>query len=133
MESVTRTYEISFVLRAEEDLANVVALLKEHGADITDEGQVRKLALAYPIKRVTDGYFGYLMASMEPEAAKKLENTMRTSSAALRLMIQSTKPEKAPKEVKKSAARRERPAAPAGAVTNDDLQKELEKLTADAS
>jgi|GEM_PF-5755872 len=131
MESVTRPYEISFVLRAEDDLSGVVELLKEHGAQITDEGQVRKLALAYPIKRVTEGYFGFLHASLEPDAAKRLENAIRTSDAALRIMIMSVKPEKPAKPAAiRKAARKQRTAPSAASVTNDDLQKELEKLSA---
>lgn len=133
MESATRTYEISFLIRSEEDVPAVTALLGEHGAQVTDEGQIHKLSLAYPVKKVTDGYFGFLMASMDPEAAKKLENSARTSQSVLRMLVLAKKPAKAPKaSAKKAAARRERPVAPAAAVSNEDLAKELEKLTADA-
>jgi ribosomal protein S6 len=133
MESATRPYEISFLVRAEEDVPALAALLSEHGAQVTDEGQVRKLALAYPVKKVTEGYFGYLVATMDPESAKKLENSARTFPQVLRLLVLSSEPAKAPKaSAVKKAARRERAAAPA-AVSNEDLAKELEKLTADAS
>ena len=129
-----RPYEISYLIRNEEDLKGVVDLLTEHGATVIDEGQVRKLSFAYPVKRVTDGYFGFLKATLSPEEVKKLENAARTSQTVLRLLIQTDEPVKAPKSSKKAAvpraARVEKPAAPATA-SNDDLQKELERLTAE--
>lgn len=133
MESATRPYEISFLVRSEGDVPAVAALLAEHGAQVTDEGQVRKLALAYPVKKVTEGYFGYLVATMDAESAKKLENSARTTPQVLRLLVLTSKPAKAPKPaaVKRAARREQRAAAPA-AVSNEDLAKELEKLTAGA-
>lgn len=129
-----RPYEISYLIRNEEDLKGVVALLTEHGATVVDEGQVRKLSFAYPIKRVTDGYFGFLKATMTAEGVKQLENAARTSQSVLRLLIQVVPPVKAPKTSKKSAAprreRSEKPAAPV-AASNEDLEKELERLTAE--
>jgi ribosomal protein S6 len=132
METTTevRPYEISFLIRSEEDLQGVVALLKEHGATVTDEGQTRKLALAYPIKRVTDGYFGWLKATMTAENAKLLENASRTSNAALRLLILTDEPIKPAKVSTKKPVRKERVEKPVTA-SNDDLQKEIERLTSE--
>lgn len=125
-----RTYEISFLVRGEEDVQGVAALLAEHGATVVDEGQVRKLNLAYPIKHVTDGYFGFLKATLTAEGAKALENAARTNKAVLRLLILAEAPVKAPKasDKKKAAPRRERAEKPAAAATNDDLEKAIADL-----
>lgn len=135
METTTvRPYEISFLIKSEEDLQGVLALLKAHGATVTDEGQVRKLTLAYPIKRVTEGYFGYLKATLSADEVKKLENAARTDKSVLRLLIQTVKAPKAPKvSAKKAAARRERveKKAPTTA-SNEDLEKEIERLSTEA-
>lgn len=125
-----RPYEISFLVRSEEDVQGVASLLAAHGAQVTDEGQVRKLNLAYPIKHVTDGYFGFLKAALTAEGAKRLENAARTDKSVLRLLILADEPAKAPKESakKKAAPRRERAEKPAAAATNDDLEKAIAEL-----
>ena len=68
-----RLYEISFLLQKEEDVTEVAQLLEEHGATVTDEGEVKKLAFAYPIDRISEGYFGYLHATIDPIKAKEIE------------------------------------------------------------
>ncbi len=131
METTTlRPYEISFVIRTEEDLKGIVALLTEHGATVTDEGSVKKLALAYPIKHVTEGYFGWLKATMTAEGAKQLENAVRTSSAVLRLLILTDEPVKPAKQTAKKSVRKEVRSEKPATASNDDLQKEIERLTA---
>lgn len=131
--SALRPYEISFLVKSEENVQDVANLLAEHGAAVIDEGQVRKLNLAYPIKHVTDGYFGFLKATLTAEGAKTLENAARTNKAILRLLILTEAPAKA-KVVKaaekKAAPRRERAEKPAAAATNDDLEKAIEELAA---
>lgn len=127
--STARPYEVSFLVKTEEDVQEVVSLLGQFEATVTDEGQIKKLSLAYPIKRVTDGYFGYLKASMTPENAKKLETAVLTSKAVLRMLILADEPVKPAKESKK-APRKERAEKPAAAATNEDLQKALEDLQA---
>ncbi len=124
-----RPYEISFLVRSEEDAQGLAALLSAHGAQVTDEGQVRKLKLAYPIKHVTDGYFGFLKASLTPENAKTLENAARTDKSVLRLLILADEPAKAAKAAddRKKPVRRER-APKAEPTTNADLEKALEEL-----
>lgn len=124
-----RPYEISFLVRSEEDVQGVASLLSAHSVQVTDEGQVRKLKLAYPIKHVTDGYFGFLKATMTPENAKMLENAVRTDKAVLRLLILADAPAK-PKpaaEGKRKAPRREH-APKAETATNADLEKAIEEL-----
>jgi ribosomal protein S6 len=125
-----RQYEISFLVRSEEDVQGVAKLLSAHGAQVTDEGQVRKLNLAYPIKHVTDGYFGFLKATLTAEAVKTLENAARTDKSVLRLLILAESPVKEPKASAKKAAapRRERTEKPAPAATNEDLEKAIEEL-----
>lgn len=127
---ITRSYEISFLVRSEGDVQGVASLLAAHGAQVTDEGQVRKLALAYPIKHVNDGYFGYLKASMTAESAKALENAARTDKSVLRLLILTDAPVKEAKDAPKKAPRRERSEKPAAAATNDDLEKAIADLEA---
>lgn len=129
MENGTRPYEISFLVRSEGDVEGVASLLAAHGAQVTDEGQVRKLALAYPIKHVKDGYFGYLKAAMTAEGAKALENAARTDKSVLRLLILSDEPAKEPKEAApKKPARRPRAEKPAAAATNEDLEKAIAEI-----
>lgn len=124
-----RPYEISFLVRTEEDIKVVAALLAEHGAVVIDEGQTRKLSLAYPIKHVTEGYFGFLKVTLSADGAKKLENAARTNKSILRLLILTETPAKEPKaSEKKAAPRRERVEKPVAAATNDDLEKAIEEL-----
>jgi small subunit ribosomal protein S6 len=86
-EKVIKPYEISFLLRNEEDVAVVVKKLSELGAVIIKEGAVNYIRLAYPIKKEESAYFGYIHFSAEPEVVKRINGALKLESKVLRFLI----------------------------------------------
>lgn len=132
-------YEVAFLVRTEADVASVAALLTQHGAEVVSEGPVRQLQLAYPIAKLNEAYFGYVQARMTPAAAKQMEQDVRVMPAIARMMIvvadvpKQQKPrEQRPVEGAEGHAAR-RPAGrtiPAPTLSNEELEKALEEITA---
>jgi hypothetical protein len=96
-----------------------------------------KIALAYPIKKQTSGFFGYFHFAFSPEEIKHLEHEMETSVAVLRHLI-ITPPFKKmearprPETSHTPSARVQIPRAAEGtkpeALTNEDLEKKIEEI-----
>ncbi|RJQ29341.1 30S ribosomal protein S6 [Candidatus Parcubacteria bacterium] len=82
-----RDYELSFLVQREEAAREVQRLLAQHGGEMASEGQLRKIQLAYPVKKETEAYFGFLSARLHPASAKLLERDLETSAAVLRFLI----------------------------------------------
>ena len=120
-----RLYEISFLLQKEEDVTEVAQLLEEHGATVTDEGEVKKLAFAYPIDRISEGYFGYLHATIDPIKAKEIEEEVGLKKNIIRLLILRVEIKK--KATKKRSPQKREETKP---LTNEELEQKIEELSA---
>lgn len=130
-----KEYEISFLVRQEGEAKEVVSALKRHGAEVSYEAPLNKIRLAYPIKRETSAYFGYVWFFAMPEAIAQVEHDLRLNKEVLRFLVvtdivKKTAPEKREmREAPKSA-----PLAPVAALpkekelTNEDLEKKLEEI-----
>lgn len=131
-----KEYEVSFLVKSEEQSQSVVKVLHRYGAEITSEGQLSKARLAYPIKKETLAYFGYLWFMSEPSAIPQIESDLRLSKDILRYII-VTPPVKKTLRERQEAQESEKPAPPAPApvsveprkeLTNEDLEKKLEEI-----
>ena len=80
-------YEVSFLVRDEEGVAEVTRLITQHGGRVTFEGGVRKLPLAYRVEKETHAHFGYFYAYLEPKEANTLLHDLKTSGKILRTLI----------------------------------------------
>src|SRR3989344_9123408 len=88
MDEITKkAYEISYLLKAEEDLGFIVKLLSDLGAEIANESATQEIRLAYPIKKETRGYFGYLHFNLDPSMFQKLKEPLQLNSKVLRFLI----------------------------------------------
>jgi len=79
-----KPYEISFLLKNEEDAALVVKKLSDHGAEIIGEGAVSYIRLTYPIKKEESAYFGYVHFKAAPEAIKSVSDSLKLEPKILR-------------------------------------------------
>jgi len=131
-----KEYEVSFLVKSEEQSQGVVKVLHHYGTEITGEGQLSKVRLAYPIKKETLAYFGYLWFTSEPSAIPQIEGDLRLSKDILRYII-VTPPVKKTLRERQEAQESERPAPAAPApvsseprkeLTNEDLEKKLEEI-----
>ena len=86
---MVRSYELTLVFSPTLDAPKreeiQKKLLKNVKAEKTED--LGALALAYPIKKQTHGYFYRVAASAEPEAIQKLKETLKITEGILRYLI----------------------------------------------
>lgn len=131
-EQILREYEVAFLVRDEASAQDASARVAQYGT-ITSQGAVKRLAFAYPVKKETSGFFGFLRLQALPEAITRLEKDFEMAQPILRVLVTriSDKKEGAaeegrPKRVMRTAPRAE--AAPGGALTNEALEKKIEEI-----
>jgi small subunit ribosomal protein S6 len=87
-------YETLFIIKPdlkEDDIKNLFKVIGEtvtkHGGQITKEESWGKKQLAYPIKKVKEGYYYKLDFTAEPASIVKLEEIYKLNADILRTMI----------------------------------------------
>ncbi len=132
-----KQYEVSFLLKEEGGLGSVVKFINASGGEIELESPVAKIALAYPIKKETQAYFGYIHFSALPGEIKNLEHEMETNLGVLRHLIITPpfkkapprqRPEGALKAPVKQTIPRPTTEIKSETLTNEDLEKKIEEI-----
>ena len=131
-EIIKKEYELAFLVNEETDAPGIVEALKAAGAELRLEGPVRKVALAYKIKKQDSAYFGFVHFAMESAAAKSLEGVLALRPEILRYMI-VTPPSVQAKPFQQSTGPRPPAAKPyepktAPALSNEALEKKIEEI-----
>ena len=127
-ETTRRAYEISYLLKAEEDIGVIMNLLSQLGAEILNEGAVSEMRLAYPIKKETRAYFGYLHFNLDSELVVKLRDELTLNSKILRFII-VTPPFVKTKVYREGQMDRPRPVTQERPdLSNDALEEKLEEI-----
>ncbi len=128
-ETVKKEYEIAFLVRDEVAVEDLVRLLSQHQAEIKSEAPLRRIALAYKIKKESAAYFGVYQFEAQAEQVKALEHDLRISSSVIRALIVKH-PSKAPGERPRTGhprpASEKKAAAPA--LSNEALEKKIEEI-----
>jgi ribosomal protein S6 len=132
-ENTKKEYELAFLVNEETDAPGIVAALKAAGAEIQLEGPVRKIALAYEIKKQASANFGFVQFMMEPAAAKSLESSLALRPEVLRFMLITPPSAKAQPYPQSAAPQRPAAAKPyepkaAPALSNEALEKKIEEI-----
>ncbi len=132
-----KEYELAVLLTAEESAKDVLKLLHQHSIEVRQEGPLKKIALAYPIRHATQAHFGYFYVSSAPADIKFLEQNFRNQTAILRSLIVALPTQKSvmteEQRMRKTSPRRPfvsqeaRPAAPR-ALSNEAIEKKIEDL-----
>jgi small subunit ribosomal protein S6 len=146
-------YELLYILQptfTDDEVAaaagKVSALLQGQAATITQEVDLGKKRLAYPIKKAAYGYYRLVEFSAEPTGLKKVNELLTLAPDVLRHLVVA-KPVKSQATIERSqalrarlAARRQQRAveyAPAGreaeptaapSLSADELEKKLERI-----
>ncbi len=128
-----REYEVAFLVRDEEAAERVVSRVGQYGVVIT-RGALKRLAFAYPVKKETSGYFGFIRLRTLPETVQRLEKDFIIFEPVLRLLVIRLSEEKTDetshaqkmKKVVRPISRTE--AAPVGVLTNEALEKKIEEI-----
>lgn len=132
-----KNYEIAFLIKNESGVPDLLKLMKQYGAEISFEGQLRKIALAYKIKNETQAYFGYFHFTMSPEKIKTFDKDLKSNPMVVRSLI-ITPPfvkasEPAARTKKETVEYKEYKAAPlspksALPLSNEELEKKIDEI-----
>ncbi len=128
-------YEISFILK-EEDASPVGKIFSGHGVEVQAGGEIRKIRLAYPIKKSEYGFLGSFRFEAGPEILEKIFKDLKLEKSLFRYMV-------AKFEDRKIGAREDgrisQPVAvykkldelkryPDPVLTNEELEKKIEEI-----
>jgi ribosomal protein S6 len=82
-----KEYELALLLKTEENLAGVVAMVGSHNGEGLSEPRAKRLQLAYEIKKVNEGVFVYFTFKMYADDMKALEHELNSAADVLRFMV----------------------------------------------
>ena len=82
-----KKYEISFLLKSEDEIPGVVSFLGQHNAEIVIEPRAKKLALAYKIKDNEEAFFVYCTVLAAGSDVKALEKDFTMRPEVIRSLI----------------------------------------------
>ena len=121
-----KTYEVSFLVPTEEAAYAVADIAKNHKGVVMQEGQLKKIALAYPIAKKNSAVFGFFHVALDPNSAKIMESELKSHSEVMRSLIISLKePKKAKvKEQAKEAVK----TTPGSPLSNEAIEKKIEEI-----
>lgn len=82
-----KEYELALLLKSEDNLAGVLALVGQHNAEGISEPRAKRLQLAYEIKHHTEAVFVYFTFRMFGDDMKNLEHDLNIHADVLRFMV----------------------------------------------
>jgi len=139
MEKEVKAYEISFLVREEEDVQVVIKHLSAISADIVNEGPITRIRLAYPIEKENEAYFGFIHFTADPALCSRLTNELEIDPKVIRSLIVTPPFERqAARRRDGRDGRRERrdekePLVTQNEVSNAMLEEKLEEITGDGT
>jgi ribosomal protein S6 len=136
-----KEYEVAVLVRSEEDIPGIAALVREHGGELTAGFRAKRVALAYPIKKEKEGIFAYANFRAVGDTAKALEKDLNVRHDVLRsLVIKPPKPQEKHVDTRELPHKRasvqrptpsapvERPAPASWPLSNEALEKKIEEI-----
>lgn len=121
------TYEISFLTNLPEDAELVKKHLAKQKVEIVTEGPVSQIKLAYPVKKQTSAYFGYIHFKAEAGTIAGLNYDLGLDKNVLRFLI-ITPPAEKPKPRLESPRPTTKKASGANDLSNEALEAKLAAL-----
>ena len=88
-ENNKKKYEVSFLARSENGAAIIVGHLKRFGAEIINEGEFKKMKLAYPISKEEQAHFGCITCLLDPESISNIHDAVRLDKDIMRILVVS--------------------------------------------
>lgn len=132
-----KEYELAFLMKDRNTESAVETLIKQHGGDVVFKSPVSETHLAYPIKKLNQGYFGYMYFMALPSQVEKIMHDANLSQAILRVLVVTPPIGKGPASLRNNRSERtgkkaaEPVAAPAvvgGILTNEALEEKLSEI-----
>jgi len=89
-EKAKNNYEISFLLPQEESLSEIINIISKYKGEISKEqNSLKKIALAYKIKKYNEAYFGFFEFSSVPESLEGISKELTLNKEIIRFLISS--------------------------------------------
>ncbi|MGC9968133.1 MAG: 30S ribosomal protein S6 [Minisyncoccia bacterium] len=82
-----KIYELALLLKSESDAARVLELVRQHNGETVSEPRIKKLALAYKIKGMTEAMFMSYVVRMTGEDAKQIERDLGMREEIIRFLV----------------------------------------------
>lgn len=124
-----KTYEIGFLLRDPDAEKEVLSLIFQHRGSVINKSQIKAIKLAYPVKKATSAYFGYVQFELLPENLEKLTHSLRLNQSIIRFIAITWLPVKKVSERKLRSKKISRiEAVPKSSLTNEILEEKLAAL-----
>jgi len=127
-----KEYEISYLVKTEEDANGVAEVLKSQGAEIVAQFPASKINLAYKIEKEPSAYFGYIHFSASPSAIKPIQDSFKLKSGILRILVVTPPLEKSKPRVTNLRPRPLKPVVPdvksSEPLSNEALEKKIEEI-----
>ncbi len=132
-------YEVSFIVKNEEDASFLARIFEKNKAEIINAGVLVKMNAAYQIKKQNLVYLGTMLFLCDSECVEKLSGDLRLEDRLLRFMIRRVKNE-ALRETRTPVVLREKierkrfiPSKAANknfeaVLTNEALQEKIDEL-----
>ncbi|MDD5547859.1 MAG: 30S ribosomal protein S6 [Candidatus Pacebacteria bacterium] len=130
-ETDQKLYEVAFLLTDPAEEKEIANLLGKYKATIVFRSPVTDLKLAYPIKKHTAAYFGYIQFELKAEDVLLINQTLKLNNKVLRFLIvtsvilnkTSEKREEPRRRVKTTEESSSKPV-----LTNEALSEKLEEI-----
>ena len=136
-EQETREYEVAFLVAEEETAGKVITRINQYGT-VLAQAQLKRIAFAYPIKKVEAGYFAVVKAAVAPDAVARMEKDLETAKEVLRSLVirlprekkdaLSSHGEQDKSRRARTSSRSEAPQSRPGVLTNEALEKKIEEI-----
>ncbi len=134
-----KEYEIAFFVKNKGGESAIETLLKQHESDVVFRGPVVETHLAYPIRKIHQGQFGYMHFAAMPDQIEKIVHEANLNQEILRVLVTTPPVGKGTASNRKN--RKERtgraakkpadavsPAIIGGILTNEALEEKLEEI-----
>ena len=141
-----KEYELALLLKSEENLAGVLALVGIHNCEGVSEPRAKRLQLAYEIKKHTEAVFVYFTFKAFGDDIKNLEHDLNSKADVLRFMViaspapaertansampprEERRTRSAPRSAPVSVPSETPKAAPSRPLSNEALEKKIEEI-----
>lgn len=127
-----KEYEIGYMIKAADALAEIEKVLSSEQADVVNKSQPREMRLAYPVKKHTTAFFGFIIFKVMPEAIARMKKVLQLREGVLRFIIVKPASKKIAKQVaSKEEKTNESPTMDVQlprVLTNEALEEKLEEI-----
>lgn len=85
-ENISALYEISFIQEAEEE-SIPKNFIEKHGGNILEDHPLIKIRFAYPIRKQTQGFLGFIKFAIDPERVSLVNGDLKLEGKVVRHTI----------------------------------------------